>query len=97
MIPLQIFRDFQKPAQNLRGFGTLFFPFAAGRPAVCLVDPGQQVREGRFSGAGRPHQRQEFPVGDVKGDIVQDWDGEAVPVIGLGEIPDLYNGWFLFG
>ena len=67
------------------------------RPAVRLVDPGKEVQEGRFPGTGWSHQCQEFPFGDVKSDIVQDRDGEVFPVIGLGEIPDFYNGWFRFG
>ena len=67
------------------------------RPAVRLVDPGQEVQEGRFPGTGRSHQRQELPFGDVKGDIVQNRDGEVFPVIGLKDIPDFYNGWFRFG
>ena len=59
------------------------------RPAaVRLVDPSQQVQDGRFPGTGWPHQRQEFPSDDVKCDIVRDRDGEAFPVIGLEDIPD---------
>ena len=67
------------------------------RPAVRLVDPGQEIQEGRLPGTGRPHQRQEFPFGDVEGDIVQDRDVEALPVVGLGDVPDFYDGWFRFG
>jgi len=68
------------------------------RPAaVRLVDPGQEVQEGRFPGTGWSHQRQERTFGDVKGDIVQDRDGQVFPVIGLGEMPDFYNGSFRFG
>ncbi len=66
-------------------------------PAVRLVDPGQEVQEGRFPGTGWSHKRQEFPFDDVKGDIVQDRDGEVFPVIGLEEIPDFYDGSFRFG
>ena len=67
------------------------------RPAVHLVDPGQEVQESRFPGTGRPHQRQEFPFGDIKGDIVQDRDGKVFPVIGLEDIPDFYDGSLRFG
>jgi len=65
--------------------------------AVRLVDPGQEVQEGRFPGTGWSHQRQEFPLGDVKGDIVQDRDGEVFPVIGLEDVPDFYDESFRFG
>ena len=65
--------------------------------AVRLVDPGQEVQEGRFPGTGWSHQRQEFPLGDVKGDIVQDRDGKVFPVVGLEDIPDFYDGSFRFG
>ena len=68
------------------------------RPAaVRLVDPGQQVQQGRLPGTGWPHQRQERTFGDVKGDIVQDRNSEVFPVIGLEEIPDFYDGSFRFG
>lgn len=67
------------------------------RPAVRLVDPRKEVQEGRFPGTGWSHQRQEFPVGDVEDDIVQDRDGEVFPVIGLEEMPDFYDRWFRFG
>ena len=79
-----------------RGFKKIW-NFGWRPAAVRLVDPGQEVQESRFPGTGWSHQRQECPFGDVKGDIVQDRDGEVFPVIGLEDIPDFYDGRFRFG
>jgi len=38
---------------------------AAGRP----VEPGDQVEQGRFPAAGRPHHRDRLAVADVHGDV----------------------------
>jgi len=66
-------------------------------PAVRFIDSGQEVQQGRLPGARRSHERQELPVGDVEGDIVQDRDDEVFPLIGLEDIPDFYDGLFRFG
>ena len=65
-------------------------------PLSALSIPARRFRRVVFPEPDG-HQRQEFPFGDVKGDIVQDRDGEVFPVIGLEDIPDFYNGSFRFG
>src|SRR5581483_3022148 len=44
-----------------------------------LVEPGDQVEQGRLAGAGRPHQRQELALAHLQAEVDQHVDLLAAP------------------
>ena len=53
---------------------------------VRLVYSGDEVKKRGFAGARWPHQRQKFPFGNVKRNIIQDRHNQAFPMIGFVKI-----------
>ena len=63
--------------------------FAAGRS----VHAGDDVEQGRFAGAGRPHERKKFARGDVQRDAVKRCHLNFALGVNLGQRTDFYNGF----
>src|SRR5438270_9369744 len=56
-----------------------------------LIEPGNQVEESGFARAARTHQCEEFAVGYVQIEVVQDIDLFAAPCEKLVYVPDANN------
>src|ERR1700731_4682134 len=64
----------------------------ADLPGARLVETADQIEQRGLAGTGRTHQSDEVALGDVQGELVQDFDFLLAALVNLGDITDLNHG-----